>query len=379
MHQYKTLDEYLLEDPIKINYCHKEHNNSKKIFRANMKKISLLPNLEDLDIVANLSKIPWQDAYLYQKELSNLHNLKKLTISCNLNYISDELCNIKSLEVLNLYGNNISKISNNINKLVNLKEIYLDNNNNLESLPDNFYELSNLKIISLPKSLKIVLDKFNGLQNLEIINFNTNENIINLPESFYNLTKIKAIQGLTFNFNIDIKITKFQYNYLTIPHIYYKPYIIMNEGENAVVFHGYNYFDKSIQYENMANELDKNIVNLNCIPCVYMNYIPCVYMNYIFFEFDFKEYTKLVSIIAPIVNADKLPENIERLVVNSVTQHCNFINLPNKLKILEINELNCDLINLPPSLELIKINNPTKFKIDKPFCCDLFISQVKCF
>jgi hypothetical protein len=336
-----------------------------------MKKISLLPNLEDLDIVANLSKIPWRDAYLYQKELSNLNNLKILRISCNLNYISDELCNIKSLEVLNLNGNNITKISNNINKLVNLKEIYLYNNNNLNSLPDNFYELSNLKIISLPRSLKVLLDKFNGLQNLEIINFNNNENIINLPESFYNLTKIKAIHGLTLNVTIDIKITKFQYNYLTIPRINNKPYIIMNECENAVVFHGYNYFYNSIQSENMANELDKNIVKLNCI--------SCTFMDNTFLEFDFKEYTKLVSIIVPIVNANNLPKNIERLVVNCVNSCCNFTNLPNKLKILEINELNCDLINLPPSLELIKINNPTKFKIDKPFCCDLFINQVKCF
>lgn len=91
------------------------------------------------------------------KFLPKFKNLKVLELcyDCKLDFFKKVevplfLFNMKNLTILDLQSNNISYLPEDINLLINLKELNLWDNFNLRKIPDSINELTNLEILDLP-------------------------------------------------------------------------------------------------------------------------------------------------------------------------------------------------------------------------------------
>lgn len=157
--------------------------------KTNLKSLDLsfnkIKNIKNLDKLINLESL-----YLIQNKIREIKNLE----------------NNKKLKVLELGGNKIEEISETMNSLIDLKEIWLGKNKITQL--KNFNHLTNLTVISIQSNN---ITKIEGLENLE-----------NLEEFYISHNKIETIEGLENNKNLQIldvsanKITKLDnLNHLT--------------------------------------------------------------------------------------------------------------------------------------------------------------------
>lgn len=166
---------------------------------------------ETLDIEVGFQEIP--------SEIGKLINLKYLHISREESYgesivLPSEIGNLKQLEVFEAYGCNIIDLPEEFSQLTNLKIINLNNNKftvfpkellslekleslaincNFEVLPDEICNLIHLKYLFLPEAnISYLPDNIGNLQELEVLCI-WGTKINHLPNSCQKLKKIKSL------------------------------------------------------------------------------------------------------------------------------------------------------------------------------------------
>lgn len=157
----------ILEDEIK--YVAEESNNT-FIYKRWMQRDYKSLNTRQLDLLKvldlsflNLNKIP--------PEIGCLENLEELNLAGNcLKVLPEEIYNLKNLKVLSLGdvisgGNNLTSLSKNIGKLTNLEVLKIVWNEDLKELPKEILNLPKLDLVFL--SQHSILDSEVGQQLLE--------------------------------------------------------------------------------------------------------------------------------------------------------------------------------------------------------------------
>ncbi|ORX57948.1 L domain-like protein [Piromyces finnis] len=194
-------------------------NNLKKLFiyglkisKENIKEISTLENIEELNVSKgeidsdsdfSLFKslkdtLKYLDISLYRngdfdfpEAFVELTNLKNLTLSKFINSkIPKEISQLKNLESLYIKNPEFNEIPETIKELKNLK--YLDLEGNFEKLPESIGELYNLEVLDLEGDIKELPESIGELYNLEVLNLSNNQ-IENLPETIKNLENLKNL------------------------------------------------------------------------------------------------------------------------------------------------------------------------------------------
>lgn len=134
---------------------------------------------------------------LTKKEINNLYNwAKKYDIKELKTKDKNKLFNIKELTLGKFFREEkkFSYIPNEIFKLVNLKELYI-NSINLKALPKDIGNLINLEELTIGgdcklKKLPKEIGKLTNLKKLEISYEKSNE----LPKELFNLTNLKEFE-----------------------------------------------------------------------------------------------------------------------------------------------------------------------------------------
>lgn len=291
------------------------NENSKK----ELSKLYYLPNLKFL----NLSYITIEDISLpkfkYLKELS----LSSVEIKNSDNFFSD-LSKIKSLESLILLNNKLS-FPKEIPLLKSLKNFYSSNNSLGKTLPNNFYNLTNLRRLEIQGSkVASISNDLNNLKKLTILKLYFNE-IKTLPN---NISGLSNLQKLFLNNNlieqlpVNIELPKLSYLNLDNNNIQYLPNSITNLKN----------LDTLNLEENYIKKLPKDIGSLKNLKQL---------------NLELNDFTALPKSIKKLENLENL--NISR---NKITElPSNFGNL-HKLKTLDAGF--CLLEKLPTSFGKLK-------------------------
>ena len=127
----------------------------------------------------------------------------------NLIKLPEELFELRNLKTLDLGNNKLKKIPNGLSKLQNLETLIL-RHNDLEELPEELFELKNLKILDLGNNkLKRISKGLSKLQNLETLILRHNE----LEEFPHELVELKNIKVLFLRHNKFDFLTEIQYEF----------------------------------------------------------------------------------------------------------------------------------------------------------------------
>lgn len=128
------------------------------------KSIDLLINLQHLDLsynsmkdiptaICNLINLKVLNLYKNKikeipKEINKLNNLEELSLGCNKIERINNACCLTNLRILDLRINKIDKIPSSIGNLINLNQLFIFNNDNIQSIPPEISNLVNLQIIA---------------------------------------------------------------------------------------------------------------------------------------------------------------------------------------------------------------------------------------
>jgi len=145
-------------------------------------KISNLKNLYSLSIDDNkkLSRIP--------NNINKLLSLRYLSLNNNqIKEIPEVLNKLINLEYLSLNNNKIEEITN-ISKLINLRRLFLSTNQ-IKKIPKIINEFSNLEWLTLSHNRIKYIENISQLNNLEILELSNNQ-IEKIPQNISKLTKL---------------------------------------------------------------------------------------------------------------------------------------------------------------------------------------------
>ncbi|VVC91816.1 unnamed protein product [Leptidea sinapis] len=148
--------------------------------------LNLSENLRNLDLSKNkISRI--------SDEISKLKNLKQLKLDCNLiQDIPNSLTNLKKLELLNVSSNKISSLPQSFSYLTNLKQVYLSNNN-FTHFPTQLYGLKNLDVVEISNNK--ISEVPRGMANFFAAELNLSQNeISSLPDDFHQAPRLKILK-----------------------------------------------------------------------------------------------------------------------------------------------------------------------------------------
>jgi len=119
-----------------------------------------------------------------------------------------------SLKILNFSNNKITNISNNIQNLKNLKELYL-NNNKIINLPSEFFKLNLLNNLDLSNNeIQTFNEDFIFIKNLIFLNLSKNK-IETLPENNWSKSNLIHLD-LSFNLIKNIPNEILEYSKITL-------------------------------------------------------------------------------------------------------------------------------------------------------------------
>ncbi len=123
-------------------------------------------------------------------EINKLQDLKKLYLDqVDLINLPDSFCDLSNLEELSLRNNGLKKLPNDFGKLSNLKSLDLSFNS-LESLPESFQNLNQLEELYLTNNNFSKFPKvLYKLKNLKIIKLNNVDGIWNETKDRFNIKK----------------------------------------------------------------------------------------------------------------------------------------------------------------------------------------------
>ena len=157
----------ILEDEIKYV---SEESNSTFIYKRWMQRDYKSLNSRQLDLLKVLD-LSFLNLNIIPPEIGCLENLEELSLAGNcLKELPEEIYNLKNLKVLSLGdvisgGNNLTSLSKNIGKLTNLEVLKIVWNDDLKELPKEILNLPKLDLVFL--SQHSILDSKVGQQLLE--------------------------------------------------------------------------------------------------------------------------------------------------------------------------------------------------------------------
>jgi|GEM_PF-6141627 len=134
-------------------------------------------------------------------EITSLHSLERLDLSWNsLGSVPAAICELSSLRQLDLYANPLMSIPSTIANLHNLDSIALSSGRSdrfLESLPIEFIQLRNLRIVEVdgvqsPNASETILELICKLENLEKLSF-INCRLERLPQQLARLRRLREL------------------------------------------------------------------------------------------------------------------------------------------------------------------------------------------
>eukprot|EP01080_Neovahlkampfia_damariscottae_P005563 gene5563-9381_t len=174
-------------------------------------------DFEGIEGMTSLMELKLEENQLKRipKGISACQKLKRLFLNTNqIDELSDEIFKLGSLEVLTLHSNDIQKIGSEIKKMKCLTHLNLHQNkisklpneicqlplqeftvfrNQLTEIPDNIYELDQLKCLYLQQNqIKTLPDGMQKMINLEEIDLFENQ-LKNIPNWIGNLTHLKKL------------------------------------------------------------------------------------------------------------------------------------------------------------------------------------------
>lgn len=327
-------------------------SNLKAIINGQEKEITKAKNLE-LNLDNNeLSSIPKEIEKFKKLKILSLGNNKLISLNKELSSLS-KLVNLQldfnkikkidfknwsnSLSYLNLSNNELEAIPDNISNLTNLEKLNLSNNN-ITSLNKEIANLHQLKTLILDSN-KIKEIDFKDWNNniINFLNIDNNELEI-IPDNIRNLTNLKAL-------------------YLDNNKIIYIPESIGKLKLESL----------SLDY-NKIKEIPKSICNNKTLARIFLNsnkiqIIPSINLPKLkLFELQNNNINK----VSPSFNASEL---LHLLINNNLLEDIEFINNLNKLGILDAsnNKLNDKSIgkvklNKTKQIIIFLINNYLKNK-----------------
>lgn len=297
----------------------------------------------------------------YEK-IGELTNLKNLTINSSYFITSDDfrveelpknINNLKKLEILTISYTNIKSLPKKLTRLKNLKELYIKNNNELESIKD-FADNYNTNIQNINGSLnEDVLTKISSfLPKLTKLVISDNPKLTEIPKSISNLEHLKIL-------HLKSSLFKKNYNLQNLPDEIGKLTALTNlhiEG-----YMGLEMLPKTIgNLKNLTElwisftaikELPDEIGKLKNLTNLIINYNQN--MNY--FPNSIVELTKLQQIGIVHTPINTLPDNIERLLKQNLKF---YIDTPNP------DLYNGDVSKNIPLKDLLPYNNDLRSYFD---------------
>ncbi|MFE4076980.1 COR domain-containing protein [Peribacillus sp. YIM B13477] len=126
--------------------------------------------------------------------LGNVHLMRNSTsiYKNNIERLPDEFFELKNLEFLDLYYLNIKELSSKITNLCNLNGLFLTGNE-FKVFPTHIFDLRNLTKLALPSNFKEIPAGIDKLVNLDFLNIIETE-ITHLPEEIGNLIKLTVLR-----------------------------------------------------------------------------------------------------------------------------------------------------------------------------------------
>jgi Leucine-rich repeat (LRR) protein len=182
--------------------------------------------------------------------INNPKDIIECNISwCNLKSIPNNIFNLENLKILKCFENNIDNLNYDFNKISKLESIELGNCY-IKNINNNILELSNLEIFNIAyNGLETLPKDINKLSNLKSFELGSN-NIKQLPKNFYNL---KSLVYLNLSCN---KIDKLDEEFINLKNL--QMLII----DSRVVDNSKNIIDTIKQNNpqlNIFNELNEQI------------------------------------------------------------------------------------------------------------------------
>lgn len=120
--------------------------------------------------------------------------LKELTFGyLGLESLPDVVCTFEKLEMLNLRGEHLARLNKKMSKLTRLRELWLVDVKRMKAIPDEIWQLANLRSLNFPYTKFRELPAAIGrLENLEHLNLQGSK-FTRLPDEIGQLRKLKMI------------------------------------------------------------------------------------------------------------------------------------------------------------------------------------------
>ena len=126
------------------------------------------------------------------KEFKYIKDITYLSLSCNFLKTIPNSIFIEQLKYLYLYSNNLTSISDNLGKSINLKELHL-NNNRLKTIPRSIGQLKNLRTLYLNNNqIETLPDTIGQLIQIKFIGLSDNL-LSSIPNTFGNLKQLRNL------------------------------------------------------------------------------------------------------------------------------------------------------------------------------------------
>ncbi len=163
---------------------------------THLRKLKLsFSNIEEIpNFFGNLQALEELELSVYEgitlpPSIGELKALKKFKVFIrNLKEIPDFIGNLRNLTEFDIYIPNVEKLPDFFPRLENLERIYFHNAKKLNTLPDTFCNLPNVKSINIQGSVFFNLPScFGNLKTLEQLRISV-DNMSNLPESIGDLS-----------------------------------------------------------------------------------------------------------------------------------------------------------------------------------------------
>lgn len=169
---------------------------------THLRKLKLsFSNIEEIpNFFGNLQALEELELRVYEgitlpPSIGELKALRKLEVFIrNLKEIPDFIGNLRNLTEFDIYIPNVEKLPDFFPRLENLERIYFHNAKKLNTLPDSFCNLPNIKSINIQGSVFFNLPScFGNLKTLEQLRISV-DNMSNLPESIGDLENLKKFE-----------------------------------------------------------------------------------------------------------------------------------------------------------------------------------------